>query len=185
MSAPVPVAGPHAFREALAVLRRGRDVLLPGTELTLAEEIALKDEAAGLGRLVLGPAAAPGALPPGRFGVVAVGAEPTGRVLRLLTLAGEGGRVLPVGGRDLSSAVCGRATLQALVALDEDPRVAVVVIAAEPPPPEVSALLREAARRLATPVVSAAPGEERSVLARFGLRPPGVTPTVPDITESP
>ncbi|WP_106398475.1 hypothetical protein [Actinocorallia populi] len=163
MNEPVPVAGPHAFREAVAALRRGRDVLLPGEDLTLAEEIALKDEAAGRGRLVLGPCAAPGGLPPGRFGVVAVGAAATGRVLGLLARAGEGGRVLPVGARDLSSAVCGRSTLQALVALDEDPRVQTVVIAAEPPPPEVSALLREAARRLATPVVSAAPGEAWSV----------------------
>ncbi|GAA0954425.1 hypothetical protein [Actinocorallia libanotica] len=169
MREPVPVAGPHAFREALAALRRGRDVLLPGEELTLDEEIALKDEAAGRGRLVLGPCAAPGGLPPGRFGVVAAGAAATGRVLRLLARAGEGGRVLPVGARDLSAAVCGRATLQALVALDADPRVRTVVIAAEPPPPEVSALLREAARRLATPVVSAAPGEARAVLARLGL----------------
>ncbi|MEO3783447.1 hypothetical protein ABGB12_08965 [Actinocorallia sp. B10E7] len=169
MSEPVPVAGPHALREAVAALRRGRDVLLSGAELTLSEEIALKDEAAALGRLVLGPGAAPGTLPPGRFGVVGVGAEATGRVLRSLTLAGEGGRVLPVGSRDLSAAVCGRSTLQALAALDEDPLVTVIVIAAEPPPPEVSALLREAARRLATPVVSAAPGEERAVLARLGL----------------
>jgi succinyl-CoA synthetase alpha subunit len=169
VSEPVPVAGPQAFREAVALLRRGRDVLLPGMELSLAEEIALKDEAAARGRLVLGPGAQPGALPPGRFGIVGVGAEATGRVLRLLALAGEGGRVLPVGARDLSAAVCGRSTLQALVALDGDPAVTVVVIAAERPPPEVSELLREAARRLATPVVSAAPGEEEAVLARFGL----------------
>ncbi|GAA3216663.1 hypothetical protein [Actinocorallia longicatena] len=167
MTEAVQVRGSGAFLEALAVVRRGRDVALPGEELTLTQEIALKDEAARHGALVLGPGSHPGRLGSGRCGVVGVSPVATDRILVLLAASGEGGRLLSVGSRDLSAAVCGRSTLQALAALDADPAIALIVIAAEPPTPEVSALLREAARRLATPVVSAAPGEEESALARL------------------
>jgi succinyl-CoA synthetase alpha subunit len=164
---PVRVHGQRAFTEALEIVRAGRDVALPGQELTLSEEIALKDEAARHGALVLGPGGHPGELPEGRCGVVGVSAAATAKIVELLGVAGEGGRLLAVGSRDLSAAVCGRSTLQALAALDADPAIVLIIIAAEPPTPEVSALLREAARRLATPVVSAAPGEEESAVARL------------------
>lgn len=165
MTPPLPVGGPDAYRKALAALHTGRDVLLPGEEVSVAQEIVLKDEAARLGRLVLGPCAHPGSLPPGPYGVVAVSAAATGEVLALLLP--RGGRVLPVGARDLSAAVCGRGALQALAALDADPSVEAVILAAERPSGAVAVLLREAARRLGKPVVSAAPGEARAVLSRL------------------
>ncbi|ROO83927.1 hypothetical protein EDD29_1437 [Actinocorallia herbida] len=167
MTPPLTVGGPDAYRAALDALHGGRDVLLPGEELSVAQEIALKDEAAMLGRLVLGPCACTGSLPPGPYGVVGVSPEATAEVVEVL--AEKGGRVLPVGSRDLSAAVCGRATLQALAAFDADPVIEAVVLAAERPAGEVAALLREAARRLGKPVVSAAPGEARFVLARLDV----------------
>lgn len=168
MNDAVVVSGAGAFQQALLAVRRGQDVAIFGDELSLVEEIALKDEAARYGGIVMGPGAAPGSLPGGRFGIVGVSSTATGRVLELLALAGEGGRLLPVGSRDLSAAVCGRSTLQAMAALDADPGIATIIIAAEPPTPEVSSLLREAARRLTTPVVSAAPGDEEAVLIHLG-----------------
>ncbi|GAB2818496.1 hypothetical protein GCM10022221_15500 [Actinocorallia aurea] len=165
MTPPLTVEGPGAYRTALEALRGGRDVLLPGEELSVAQEIALKDEAAMLGRLVLGPGACAHTLAPGPYGVVGVSSRATEEVVEVLV--GKGGRVLAVGSRDLSAAVCGRATLQALAAFDADPAIEAVVLAAERPAGEVAALLREAARRLGKPVVSAAPGEARSVLARL------------------
>ncbi|MCD0450885.1 hypothetical protein LO762_17030 [Actinocorallia sp. API 0066] len=167
MTPPVRVGGPGAYGAALAALHGGRDVLLDGEDVNVAQEIALKDEAARLGRLVLGPCACPGSLPPGPYGVVAVSPQATEEVIAVLTRQGRGGRVLPVGERDLSAAVCGRATLQALAVCDADPAIEAIVLAAERPAGTVAALLREAARRLGKPVVSAAPGEAASVLARL------------------
>ncbi|MDX6743107.1 hypothetical protein [Actinocorallia sp. A-T 12471] len=165
MTPPLTVGGPDAYRTALDALHGGHDVLLPGEELSVAQEIALKDEAAVLGRLVLGPCACQVAIAPGPYGVVAVSAEATAEVVGVL--ADRGGRVLPVGARDLSSAVCGRATLQALAAFDADPVIEAVVLAAERPAGAVAVLLREAARRIGKPVVSAAPGDARAVLSRL------------------
>jgi FdrA protein len=152
---PVPVAGPRAFQQCLAALTLGRHVLVPGDDLTLAQEIMLKDEAARLGLMLLGPGCDP--VPEtgrdGRVGVVGVSPQATRRVREHLATAGEPGPVLTVGRRDLTSSVSGRSTLQALAAFDTDPAIQLIVIAADPPPAEVASLIREAARRLSTPVV--------------------------------
>jgi FdrA protein len=63
--------------------------------------------------------------------------------------------VLGVGGRDLSAAVGGLATLDALAALDADPATERVLLVSKPPAPEVAERVADAAQRLATPVRSA------------------------------
>jgi FdrA protein len=74
----------------------------------------------------------------------------------LLDAAGVGvSHAIGVGGRDLSAEVSGRATLQALVALNADPATELIIVVSKPPAPPVADLIREAARRLATPVVFA------------------------------
>src|SRR4051794_16029043 len=152
---PVPVVGPRAFQQCMAALALGRHVLVPGDDLTLAQEIMLKDEAARLGLMLLGPGCdpGPGTLREGRVGVVGVSPQATRRVRERLATAGEPGPVLTVGRRDLTSSVSGRSTLQALAAFDTNPAIQLIVIAADPPPAEVASLIREAARRLSTPVV--------------------------------
>src|SRR5688500_13742886 len=71
-------------------------------------------------------------------------------------MAGVGvSHVLGVGGRDLSEAVGGLATLDALAALDTDPGTERVLLVSKPPAPSVAAAVEEAAARLGTPVRSA------------------------------
>jgi FdrA protein len=64
--------------------------------------------------------------------------------------------VLGVGGRDLSAAVGGLATLDALAALDADPATERVLLVSKPPAPEVAERVARAAEGLATPLRSAA-----------------------------
>jgi FdrA protein len=79
----------------------------------------------------------------------------------LLDAAGVGiSHVLGVGGRDLSPEVSGRSALAALAALDADPATELIVVVSKPPAPRVADLIREAARRLDTPVECAFPGPD-------------------------
>jgi FdrA protein len=103
------------------------------------------------------------AVRPGPVGVVAASGTGAQQVMCLLDAAGVGvSHVLGVGGRDLSPQVSGRSALAALAALDDDPATELIVVVSKPPGPRVAGLIREAARRLDTPVVFAlpAPGED-------------------------
>jgi FdrA protein len=74
----------------------------------------------------------------------------------LLDAAGVGiSHVLGVGGRDLSEAVGGRATLDALAALDADPATERVLLVSKPPAPSVGQSVSAAAAELSVPVRSA------------------------------
>jgi FdrA protein len=71
-------------------------------------------------------------------------------------MAGVGvSHVLGVGGRDLSEAVGGLATLDALAALDADPATERVMLVSKPPAPSVAAAVSDAASTLSVPVRSA------------------------------
>ena len=75
------------------------------------------------------------------------------RSCALLDAAGVGvSHCLGVGGRDLSAAVGGRSTRQALAALDADPATERIVVVSKPPAPEVLADLEAYAAGLGTPV---------------------------------
>ena len=82
----VSVPGPHAFTEAWSALQAGLSVLVFSDNVPVEQEIALKDEAARLGLLVMGPdcgTAVVGGVGlgfanqvrPGPVGIVAAGAE--------------------------------------------------------------------------------------------------------------
>jgi FdrA protein len=100
---------------------------------------------------------------PGRIGLVAASGTGCQQLLALLHHAGEhlaaqgtdgvGVRhALGVGGRDLSAAVGGLATREALRRLDSDPDVDLVVVVSKPPAPEVAEALARDTDALATPV---------------------------------
>jgi FdrA protein len=165
----VSVPGASATVEAMDALEAGHDVMIFSDNVPVAEEVALKHYAASRGALVMGPdcgtAVIDGvglgfanAVRPGRIGIVAASGTGCQQLLALLhhagaTLDGVGVRdALGVGGRDLSAAVGGLATREALRRLDTDPEVDLVVIVSKPPAPEVAEALGRDAAALATPV---------------------------------
>nr|WP_184943263.1 FdrA family protein [Planomonospora venezuelensis] len=170
----VSVPGPHAFAEALDAVEAGCSVMIFSDNVPVEQEVLLKRRAGELGVLVMGPdcgtAVVGGTglgfanvLRPGPVGVVAASGTGAQQVACLLDLAGVGvSHVLGVGGRDLSAEVGGASTLRALDALDADPATGLIVLISKPPAPEVAQAVREAAGKLATPVVTAflGPGQD-------------------------
>jgi FdrA protein len=172
----VSVPGANAYVEATAALRRGLHVMVFSNNVALDQEIALKREARDRGLLVMGPDCGTAIVSglglgfanvvrPGPVGVV--GASGTGiqQLCCLLDDAGFGIRhALGTGSRDLSEAVGGISTLQALEALDRDPGVEVIVVVSKPPDPEVAAKVRDAAAAASKPAVVAFLGDGGATL---------------------
>ena len=160
----VSVPGAHAAVEAMDALDAGRDVMVFSDNVPLAQEVALKRIAAERRLLVMGPdcgTAVVGGVglgfanisEPGEVGIVAASGTGCQQLICLLAAAGVGvGAALGVGGRDLSAAVGGLSTREAMRRLDADPAISRVVVVSKPPAPEVATSLEEYAATLATPV---------------------------------
>ncbi|MDQ1628034.1 MAG: hypothetical protein QOI54_1778 [Actinomycetota bacterium] len=178
----VSVPGQHAFSEAIDALEAGLSVLLFSDNVPVEQEIRLKDEGARRGLLVMGPdcgtAAVGGvglgfanAVPSGPVGIVAASGTGAQQVMCLLAGAGVGvSHCLGVGGRDLSSAVAGRSTKQALAMLDADPATELIVVVSKPAAEEVAADLASYVDGLATPVQFAVLGRGRPDLTAAAAR---------------
>ena len=184
----VSVPGPHACVEAMDALDAGRDVMIFSDNVPVEQEVALKTVAAERGLLVMGPdcgTAVVGGVglgfantvAPGPVGIVAASGTGCQQLLALLDHAGVGvSAALGVGGRDLSAAVGGAATREALRRLDADPRVELIVLVSKPPADDVADGLRVLAAQLTTPVEFALLGAGRpdltaateAVLTRLG-----------------
>jgi FdrA protein len=164
----VSVPGAYAAAEAADAIAAGRSVLIFSDGVPVKQEVALKRAASAAGVLVMGPDCGTAIVSgvalgfanvvrPGPVGLVAASGTGAQQVSCLLDMAGVGvSHVLGVGGRDLSEAVGGLATLDALAALDADPATERVLLVSKPPAPSVAAAVTEAAGRLGVPVRSAA-----------------------------
>jgi FdrA protein len=146
----ISVPGIHAAREARQALQRGLHVMLFSDNVSVVDEIALKDDAINRGLLMMGPdcgtaiinGAALGfanACRPGTVGIV--GASGTGiqEISSLVHQLGGGiSQAIGTGGRDLSADVDGRMTRFGIEALGQDPRTNVIVVVSKTPSPVVA-----------------------------------------------
>ena len=187
----ISVPGEHAFVEAMDAVNAGVSVMLFSDNVSVDQEIALKQAAATSGSLVMGPdcgtAVVGGlglgfanALRPGPVGIVAASGTGAQQVSCLLDAAGVGvSAVLGVGGRDLSAAVGGRSTLAAMQLLDRHAGTELVVVLSKPPDERVAEQVRVAAAALDTPSLVAFVGRGQAdltattakVLAALGIDP--------------
>jgi FdrA protein len=163
----VSVPGPYAVAEAADAIAAGRSVLVFSDGVAVEHEVALKRAAHDAGVLVMGPDCGTAIVSglalgfanvvrPGPVGLVAASGTGAQQVSCLLDAAGVGvSHVLGVGGRDLSEAVGGLATLDALAALDADEGTERVLLVSKPPAPAVAAAVEAAAAALSVPVRSA------------------------------
>jgi FdrA protein len=172
----ISVAGQYAFVEAMDALRAGVSVMLFSDNVSVAQEVRLKDEAAARELLVMGPdcgTAVVGGiglgfanvLRPGPVGIVAASGTGAQQVSCLLDAAGVGvTAVLGVGGRDVSAAVGGRSTLAAMAMLDQHPATRLVVVVSKPPDDAVANQVIEAAAKMSTPTLVGFVGRGRDDL---------------------
>src|SRR5262245_51095758 len=160
----ISVPGQLAFTEAVDALDAGCDVMIFSDNVSVEQEIWLKERAAERSLLVMGPdcgtAIVAGiglgfshSVPAGPIGLVAASGTGAQQIVCLLDAAGAGvSAVLGVGGRDLSAAVGGRSARAALAALDADPATELIVLVSKPPAERVAAELIQYAATLTTPV---------------------------------
>jgi FdrA protein len=179
----ISVPGQHAFTEAMDAVEAGLNVMVFSDNVSLEQEIRLKDAAAARGTLVMGPDCGTAVIggvglgfanvvQPGPVGIVAASGTGAQQMICLLDAAGVGiSHCLGVGGRDLSEPVGGRSARQALALLDADPGTELIVVVSKPPAPAVAEQLAELAATLATPVRFAllGPGRDDLTAAAEGV----------------
>jgi FdrA protein len=178
----VSVPGAHAFTEAMDALESGLSVMLFSDNVPVEAEVRLKEEGARRGLLVMGPdcgtAAVAGvglgfanAVPPGPVGIVAASGTGAQQLMSLLAGAGVGvSHCLGVGGRDLSRAVDGRSTRQALAMLDADEATELIVVVSKPAAAAVARELEAFVEGLGTPVQLAVLGRGQGDLTAAAAR---------------
>ena len=175
----ISVPGQHAVTETFDAIASGLSVMLFSDNVSVEDEVRLKDAAAEADVLVMGPDCGTAhiggvalgfanVVRPGSVGLVAASGTGAQQVMCLLDAAGVGlSHCLGVGGRDLKAAVGGRSTRQALRALADDPATETVLVVSKPPDDAVL-------------------GEVEAYAAELGLRVHWAVlgPGRPDLTEA-
>jgi FdrA protein len=145
----ISVAGRFATAEAWDALQHGLHVLLFSDNISLEDEIALKQYAIAHGLLLMGPGAGTAilngvalgfanVLPRGPVGIISAAGTGLQEVSTLLARLGVGiSQGIGTGGRDLKEAVGGMMMLAGLQALQADPETQVLVVISKPPAQEV------------------------------------------------
>jgi FdrA protein len=172
----ISTPGEYAFADAMDALDAGLTTMVFSDNVPVSQEVTLKEYAAAAGLLLMGPdcgTAVVGGVAlgfanvvrPGPVGIVAASGTGAQHLMTLLDGAGVGvSHCLGVGGRDLSSTVAGRSTLQALDRLAADDATTHIVVISKPPAADVAARIGEHAESLGKPVVFGLLGEGRPTL---------------------
>ena len=176
----VSIPGRYAKAEVDKALDMGLHVLLFSDNVTLAEEIALKEKAVEKGLLMMGPDCGTAIINGtalgfanvvrnGNIGLVAAAGTGLQEATVLIDRFGGGvSQALGTGGRDLKEAVGGRMMNLCLDALRDDPATEVIVIVSKPPHPSVMARIAGKIKTLGKPVVACFLGGDPAVLEGTG-----------------
>lgn len=168
----ISVPGSYATVQALIALNQNMNVMLFSDNVSIEDEIMLKDYAISRNLIVMGPdcgTAIINGVPlcfanvvrRGNIGII--GASGTGlqELTVQLDLEGYGiTHAIGTGGRDLTSAVAGRTTLFALNLLEKDDNTEMIAIISKPPAPEVAKRVTDAVINTGKPAVLAFLGAE-------------------------
>jgi FdrA protein len=161
----VSVAGRYAGAVARQSLRAGKHVFLFSDNVSVEEEIALKQQASEAGLLVMGPDCGTALIGgmglgfankvrKGPIGVVAAAGTGLQHVTaRIHQLGGGITHGIGTGGRDLSEKVGAVTFRQAVELLSRDPETKVIVLVSKPPSPKVADEVLKLARQAGKPVV--------------------------------
>jgi FdrA protein len=160
----ISVPGAFAAAEARKALERGLHVMMFSDNVSLKDEVALKELALKKGLLLMGPdcgtaliAGAPlafaNAVPRGDVGIVSASGTGLQEVSSLLARMGKGvSHGIGVGGRDLSKEVGGLMTLAALDMLEQDPATKRIIVISKPPAESVTKKVLAKVKGLRKPV---------------------------------
>ncbi|MCL4465514.1 MAG: acyl-CoA synthetase FdrA [Chloroflexi bacterium] len=161
----VSVPGRYAAGVARQALKLNKHVFLYSDNVSLEDEISLKQEAARKGLLVMGPDCGTAIvngiglgfgdkIRRGPIGIVAAAGSGLQQVSsRIHQMGGGITHALGTGGRDLSEAVDAVTARQGLDLMARDPEAKVIMLVSKPPSPKVAAALVKVARSVGKPVV--------------------------------
>jgi FdrA protein len=161
----VSTPGRYAADVARQALELDRHVFLYSDNVSLEDEIGLKQAARSRGLLVMGPDCGTAIINGvglgfanhvrrGEIGLIAASGTGLQAVTSRLHSLGQGvSQAIGTGGRDLSAPVGAATYTQALDLLRRDPGTKVVVLVAKPPAAEVAARVLSAADSIGKPVV--------------------------------
>lgn len=162
----VSVPGRHAARVAHNALDLAKNVFLYSDNVSLQEEIELKQKANRLGLLVMGPDCGTAIINGvglgfanqirrGPIGLVAASGTGLQAVSVRIHQLGSGiTHALGTGGRDLKADVNGLTAKQGIDLLSRDPETEVIVLISKPPAAQVANSLIQQCRQLDKPVVA-------------------------------
>lgn len=146
----ISVPGDYAALEAHKALSAGLDVLLFSDNVSVEEEVELKERGNRIGRLVMGPGAGTAMLghtclafanvvKPGRVAVVAAAGTGAQEAAGLVDRWGAGvSHVIGLGGRDLTAKIGGLTAKQAMARLVADDNTDIIFLVSKPPAVEVA-----------------------------------------------
>ena len=155
----------YAAREAREALRNGLHVMLFSDNVSIEDEVELKEEAHEKGLLMMGPDCGTAIINniglcfankvrPGNIGII--GASGTGSQelsVRIHEFGYGVSQLIGTGGRDLSEEVGGIMMIDAIHALEEDEATDVIVLVSKPPAKKVEEKVLQLVSEISKPVV--------------------------------
>ena len=168
----ISIPGAYAALEADRALDEGMNVFMFSDNVTLEDEIKLKQKAHEKGLAVMGPDCGTGNIQgvpiaftnnvtPGAIGII--GASGTGiqELTTIIDRLGEGVKnAIGTGGRDLSTEVGGITMMDMIEAMESDDSVKVLIIISKPPAKEVRDRISDRLSNFKKPVVTLFLGEK-------------------------
>lgn len=161
----ISVPGMYAKREARKALEHGLHVLLFSDNVSIEDELELKELAKSKGLLVMGPGcgtaiinnvplAFANVVKKGPIGIVAAAGTGIQEVSSLISNAGSGiSHAIGTGGRDLSDEIGGITMIQGIEILENDARTEVIVLISKPPGAQTAMKLAKVISQCKKPVI--------------------------------
>lgn len=177
----VSIPGEYVADQVTALLERDLNVMIFSDNVSIDDELKLKQAARDRGLLLMGadcgtatikgvPLAFANLVADGSIGIA--GASGTGSqevMSRIDHLGGGVSNVIGLGGRDLSRDIGGLMCLEALRALENDPATSTIVIVSKPPAAMVRERIENYAQRMTKRVVCVFTGERPTAEQRGNI----------------
>ena len=176
----ISIAGKYAAKEAARALNAGLHVMLFSDNVSIEEELKLKETGRDKGLLVMGPdcgtaiingvpLAFANVVNRGDIGVVAASGTGLQEVTSIISNRGGGiSQAIGTGGRDVKAEIGGIMFLEALRALNEDPQTKVITLVSKPPHPTVLQKIADEIKKIDKPVAGIFIGGDPEILEKAG-----------------
>lgn len=176
----ISVAGKYAAVEAMKALQNNMHVMLFSDNVSIEDELKLKNTAIEKGLLVMGPdcgtaiingtpIAFANVVGRGNIGIVAASGTGLQEVSCVISNEGAGiSQAIGTGGRDVKKEIGGLMFLEAMRALQNDDATKIIVLVSKPPHPDVQQKIAEEIKKITKPVVAILIGGNPEVLKNAG-----------------